>query len=132
MQQIATDQGIDKSTVCRRLNADEVREYIETAREQLITRSLPKAISNLNNAIDGYSDPETSPQKIEHGYKASVLIAQAANILPSATTNTINVSGNAIITPAITSILQSFGKALSDNVIDVTDSLPEVNTAKES
>ena len=131
LEQISTDTGLPKSTVYARLNTDQLRQYIEDSRQRLISKSLPRAIANIEHGIESYTYTDDT-QLREHGYKSSVGLLDSVGISIGQSKTPQIIVNTAIITPAIESILNAFGKALSDNVIDVTDSLPEVNTAKES
>jgi hypothetical protein len=83
-RQIETITGVDHATAARRLSKPELKEHIEALQEKLVTHALDKAASNLINLVDNY-ETATEPQRIEHGYKASVEVLRATGILVSNT-----------------------------------------------
>ena len=116
--------GINDSTVARRLAKHEVQEYIDKIKDDLISRSLPKAAANIDKAIQAYSDKDSDAQLREHGFKASQRVLESVGILPSHSPQ-INITGDVQVTPIIAQIIQQFGQGLilpsddEDGVIDV-------------
>jgi hypothetical protein len=84
IRQIATSVALDKSNVCRKLSKPELKEHIEALQEKLVTHALDRAAKNLINLVDNY-ETATEPQRVEHGYKASVEVLRATGILVSNT-----------------------------------------------
>ena len=97
LQEIATPANVHESTISRRLAKTEVREYIEHLHQDLIASSLGKAVGNIYHAInsyvtgatikaitkDGKEIDLTDTQLREHGFKASLKLAESVGILPA-------------------------------------------------
>jgi len=104
--------NLSETSVRRHLDKAEVADYIASAKEQLISQSLPKAVSNINHAINSYQDKESDKLLRDHGYKASITIAESVGILPSHA-GSINIAGDVVITPVIAQIMQQFSQTLA-------------------
>ena len=123
LRQIADKIKRDKGTVARRLSKAEVADYIDKAKAKLVQDSLPRAISNLNHAINSYQGKESDTQLREHGFKASQRIMETAGVLPTASGQTINVSGDVTLSHTVQQIIATFGSSLTiadDDAVDVT------------
>jgi IS30 family transposase len=92
LQTIATKKGIDKSTVSRKLNREEVKAYIEEIHSQLLKNQLPKSVDNIKFAINRYQHialqekhklKPTDLTVLQHGYRASERMLESVGILPS-------------------------------------------------
>lgn len=55
-QEIATRHGVNKSTICRALNKDEIKEILATGMEQQIAL-VPKALDRLGQQLDSATEP---------------------------------------------------------------------------
>lgn len=109
-KEIAKTVGMTQSGVSRRLSKAELVEYVDKAKERLMTRSLGHSVDNLNYAVESYRKKGSDTQLREHGWKTSVRIAEAAGVLPSA--QTINIVGNVSISNNIQNILNQFANGL--------------------
>jgi hypothetical protein len=125
LQEIAKQEGVTESAISRRLSKPEVADYIDQIKQELIQKSLPKAVNNLNTMIENYKT-ETNNTRIEHGYRASTLLTEMVGLTPSRTGSTINIAGNAVISPVIQQIINQFSDSLrlpvgTSEVIDVEE-----------
>ena len=120
LNEIAQAEGVNHSTISRRLSTDELKEYIETARANLISESIPKALENIKHGIEAYQDENTSTQLKEHGYKSSIRLAEEANILTPSNKNE-GISSHTTITHAVQTIINNYANGL---VIEHTPDTP--------
>lgn len=144
LQEIATPANVHESTISRRLAKTEVREYIEHLHQDLIASSLGKAVGNIYHAInsyvtgatikmitkDGTTIDITDTQLREHGFKASIKLAESVGILPAqAQTILINNIYNDNRTEMPEAVRELFAKVttsggkglLNEEVIDITN-----------
>lgn len=119
LEEIGNREGKDMSTISKRLSKAEVAEYVDRQKELLVTTSLKRSVENLNYAVDSYQAEGSDTQLREHGWKTSIRVAEAAGILPS-NSNTVNITGNVVITQNIQNILSKFSDSLKlpDSVED--------------
>ena len=115
LRDIEPEVGIDHSTVGRKLNHPEVKQYIESLHAQLISESLGTAAANIQMAVDQYRPQAELPadqrdgQLREHGFKASQRLLESVGILPSHAPSVMIqqiFNGNTIVS-------QDLGKLLS-------------------
>ena len=100
-RQIEASTGINDATVARRQAKPEVKAYIEDMHQALITSSLHHSVSNIHHAIRSYQSDailhvkddegriydKVDTQLRDHGFKASIKLLEATNILPSQATS---------------------------------------------
>jgi ribosomal protein S13 len=91
LRQIETQTGIDKDKAWRRLDKAEVKSLVETMQQRIAAEAYQSATDNIIHAIKSYQIEgiKNDPQLREHGYKASVRIAESIGILPSHTPSLI-------------------------------------------
>jgi hypothetical protein len=121
LQQIATIQNIDKSTVSRRLQRADLAEYVETLKSSLINEGLETAQKNILHAIKSYQTTtgnETEQTQLrEHGFKASNSLLTACGLLPSNAPSII-IQTNNFVSPVVERILAEH--TAPTNITDIT------------
>ena len=106
LQEIASKEGVHESTISRKLSRPEVKAYLESIHQRIITEGISKATENLIHAVDSYKTKDADHQLKEHGFKASLEVSRSIGLLPSHTlapqiTTILNVQNNQYITPVV-------------------------------
>ncbi len=80
---IAEQVGVERSTISKFANKDEVRALIDKEQEKLI-EVLPDAVQNVKNLVEEMKDiPKDDIKRRELLYKASKDVPKATNVFPS-------------------------------------------------
>jgi hypothetical protein len=116
IQQIANQIGKDKSTVSRQINnSPDVKAQIARIQARIMDKAADKAADNIIHAVESYQTKgiKKDPQLRDHGYKASILMAQGMGILPSHTQSSM-----------IVNILNQGNMAISEDILKIIAGLP--------
>lgn len=87
LQEIASKEGVHESTISRKLSRPEVKAYLESIHQRIITEGISKATENLIHAVNSYKSKNADHQLKEHGFKASIKLMEASGLLPGQQTN---------------------------------------------
>ena len=118
--------GVQRPAICKQQKKH--REQIESLQAMLAEQAYQPAIDNIVGAIRDYSTLQGSEtehiQRREHGYKASVKVAEAMGILPSHSQsifvqNIFNQVNN-ISSPVVDALLSHAG-VIDVDYMDVDD-----------
>lgn len=111
-QEIADEFGLDRSTVCRRLQNEKVKKLIEEQSLRLAEECYQETIDNIKQAISDFKTTE-SPDRIRVGWDATKSVGQAMGVLVSNQQQSVFVQNiyndhrNQIISPVIATLLQN-------------------------
>ena len=114
-RQIETIVGIDHSTAHHHACKPDVKAQIARIQARIMEKAADKAADNIIHAIESYQSKgiRKDPQLRDHGYKASVLMAQGMGILPSHTQSAMVVN-----------ILNQGNMAISQDILKIIAGLP--------
>ena len=83
LQEISSVRGLHESTISKKLSKPEVKAYLDKLQSELIAKTLPQAVDNIHQAIEGYKTAPDESKKCEHGFKASLRLMESAGLLTS-------------------------------------------------
>jgi len=127
---IARKLNVHPVTIGRVVNREDVKAKIEYCRTLIAQEAYAKSVANVIKVINEYDDPiEDSNDKLalqrkQHGFTASMRVAESIGVLPSnsmapAVVNVLNIQNNNYVSPLVESLLkQSLNKLDNSNVID--------------
>jgi predicted XRE-type DNA-binding protein len=81
-REIAKEFGVSQQYVSVVNNKDEARDIINSAHQRLVTKTLSKAVDNLDYAVQSYRKTKSKQLK-DHGYKASEKVLESMGLLTS-------------------------------------------------
>ncbi len=131
-QAIANGLGIPREDVATALRTKPVKALMKELKDRLIYTSLPKAVSNVEEVIQDFSNPveldidlkprSDSLQKKDMGFKASMKLMESAGLITSsqAPVYITNINNSVNITPIINNLLDNELKSVMKPAIDAS------------
>lgn len=128
LQTIAKQVDRDISSVSRKINNNpDIKAQIARIQDRIMQKAADQAADNIIHAVASYQTKgiKKDPQLRDHGYKASVLMAQGMGILPAHSQSqmiiNINNSGNMAISPDILRIMAGLPAAVELPELGIID-----------
>jgi len=136
-RQIETIAGIDHSTAHHHAKKPDVKAQIARIQARIMDKAADQAADNIIHAVTSYQkkDIKKDPQLRDHGYKASVLMAQGMGILPSHSQSNMIVNilnqGNMAISPDILKIMAGLPVSVDVPDLGIEPDVINIDPAKD-
>lgn len=115
-REIAALNGVDKSTVCRVLKRDEIKDVVDQGMIEMISR-VPKGIDVIDQALNDYKNNPTI------SFKAGKFVLETATIAPTKAenqtiNNIVNVQNNIGINPKVAQAMDNMFQSDDEDIIE--------------